>query len=88
MHHVALELLHEKCLKEEYKRNVIELNNYFRYSGKEERTHFKIAYLMEKEKRYKSKFARGIKNDMSGYKLKKRYVCKTNSGKANIKKKT
>ncbi len=88
MHHVTLELLHEKCLKEEYKRNVIEFNNYFRYSGKEEKLNLKVAYLIEKEKRHRAKFAVGINNDMSGYKLIKRYVCKTNSGKANIKKKT
>lgn len=71
MHHVALELLHEKCLKEEYKRNVIEFNNYFRYSGKEEKLNLKVAYLIEKEKRHRAKFAVGINNDMSGYKLKK-----------------
>ena len=88
MHHVTLELLHEKCLKEEYKRNVIEFNNYFRYSGKEEKTNPKIAYLMEKEKRYLAKIYSWGKQDMSKYKLIKRYVCKTNSRQANTKKKT
>lgn len=88
MHHVTLELLHEKCLKEEYKRNVIELNNYFRYSGKEEKLNPKIAYLMEKEKRYKAKMYSWEKTDMAGYKLTQRYVRKTNRRQANIEKKT
>tara|TARA_R100001463_G_scaffold83819_1_gene138361 strand:- start:7580 stop:7801 length:222 start_codon:yes stop_codon:yes gene_type:complete len=71
MHHVALELLHEQGLNQEYKRNVREFDNYFRYSGKEEKVNLKVAYFMEKERRYKAKFVRGIKNDMSKYKLKK-----------------
>jgi hypothetical protein len=88
MHHVTLELLHEKCLKEEYKRNVIEFNNYFRYSGKEEKLNPKIAYLIEKEKRYKEKMYSWEKTDMSEYKLTQRYVRKTNRRQTNIEKKT
>ena len=43
---------------------------------------------MEKEKRYLAKIYSWGKQDMSKYKLIKRYVCKTNSRQANIKKKT
>ena len=51
--------------------NIIEFDNYFNYSGKEEKITPMIAYLLEKKRREKAKFARGIKNDMSKYKLKK-----------------
>tara|TARA_Y100001938_G_C8066634_1_gene420571 strand:+ start:656 stop:949 length:294 start_codon:yes stop_codon:yes gene_type:complete len=57
-------------LKKLFLKNTIELNNYFAYSGREEKTNPKVAYFIEKEKRYKARFARGIKNDMSKYKLK------------------
>ena len=53
-----------------FKEQTIDLNNYFAYSGKEEKTNYKISYLIEKEKRHRAKFARGIKNDMSKYKFK------------------
>lgn len=53
-----------------FKEQTIDLNNYFAYSGKEEKTNSKISYLIEKEKRHRAKFARGIRNDMSKYKFK------------------
>tara|TARA_Y100001938_G_C7851821_1_gene311180 strand:- start:223 stop:441 length:219 start_codon:yes stop_codon:yes gene_type:complete len=67
---VAKELRVRQLLAKKYSERTIELDNYFPYSGKEEKVNLKIAYLMEKERRYKSKFARGIKNDMSKYKFK------------------
>ncbi len=64
------ELKEKVFLDKLFKERTIDLNNYFAYSGKEEKTNYKIAYLIEKEKRYRAKFARGIKNDMSKYKFK------------------
>tara|TARA_R110000751_G_scaffold257615_2_gene357008 strand:+ start:47 stop:277 length:231 start_codon:yes stop_codon:yes gene_type:complete len=56
----------ELILKERY----IDFNNYFRYSGEVEKTQPMTAYLIEKERKYSMKFTRGIKNDMTKYKLK------------------
>lgn len=64
------ELKEKVFLDKLFKERTIDLNNYFAYSGKEEKTNYKIAYLIEKEKRYRAKFAKGIKNDMSKYKFK------------------
>ena len=64
------ELKEKVFLDKLFKERTIDLNNYFAYSGKEEKTNYKIAYLIEKEKRHREKFARGIKNDMSKYKFK------------------
>ena len=64
------ELKEKVFLDKLFKERTIDLNNYFAYSGKEEKTNYKIAYLIEKEKRDRAKFARGIKNDMSKYKFK------------------
>tara|TARA_R100001463_G_scaffold42546_9_gene89122 strand:+ start:1997 stop:2215 length:219 start_codon:yes stop_codon:yes gene_type:complete len=70
MHHLIKEYRIKKELDKINKLKTIDLDNYFVYSGKEEKTNQLVAYLMEKEKRHSLKFARGIKNDMSKYKFK------------------
>ena len=70
MHHLAQELKQRRDFRKIQKQNVIEFDNYFNYSGKEEKVNPLIAYLLEKQRRYKEKFTRGIKNDMTKYKLK------------------
>lgn len=57
-----LEIIHQE--------RYIDLDNYFKYSGKEEKIKPIIAYLMEKERKYRMKFTRGIKNNMTKYQLK------------------
>lgn len=69
-HHLIKELKIKKELSEINKLNIIDFNNYFAYSGREEKTNRMVAYLLQKEEKYRSKFARGIKNDMSKYKFK------------------
>jgi len=71
MHHIVKELKQRTAYHKTQQQNIIEFDNYFKYSGKEEKVNLKIAYLIEKEKRHRLKFAWGIKNDMSKYKLKK-----------------
>tara|TARA_R100000988_G_scaffold97623_1_gene65165 strand:+ start:757 stop:981 length:225 start_codon:yes stop_codon:yes gene_type:complete len=69
MHHVAEELKLRQEKNKIFKARTIDFDHYFKYSGKEEKVNLKIAYLIEKEKRHRLKFAWGIKNDMSKYKL-------------------
>jgi hypothetical protein len=71
MHHIAKELMGRRRDAKIFAENHIQFNHYFRYSGKEEKVNLKVAYLIEKERRHKAKFAVGIKNDMSKYKLTK-----------------
>ena len=71
MHHIVKELKQRMDYHKTQQQNIIEFDNYFNYSGKEEKITPMIAYLLEKKRREKAKFARGIKNDMSKYKLKK-----------------
>ena len=71
MHHIVKELKQRRAYHKTQQQNIIEFDNYFNYSGKEEKVTPMIAYLLEKKRREKAKFARGIKNDMSKYKLKK-----------------
>ena len=71
MHHIVKELKQRMDYHKTQQQNIIEFDNYFNYSGKEEKVTPMIAYLLEKKRREKAKFARGIKNDMSKYKLKK-----------------
>lgn len=71
MHHVAKELMVRREHAKIFAKNHIQFNHYFKYSGKEEKVNLKVAYLIEKERRHRAKFKRGIKNDMSKYKLTK-----------------
>ncbi len=71
MHHIVKELKQRRDYQKFRNQIYIKFKNYFRYSGKEEKVTPMIAYLLEKKRREKAKFARGIKNDMSKYKLKK-----------------
>jgi hypothetical protein len=68
--HLIKELKLRKELEIIYKQRYIEWDNYFKYSGKEEKTKPVIAYLIEKERKYRMKFTRGIKNDMTKYQFK------------------
>tara|TARA_R100001443_G_scaffold97595_1_gene104478 strand:- start:1135 stop:1374 length:240 start_codon:yes stop_codon:yes gene_type:complete len=69
-HHIIKDLKIKKQLDKINSLKIIDFDNYFAYSGKEEKTNYMTAYLMQKEKKYRSKFAVGIKNDMSKYKFK------------------
>ena len=72
MHHIAEELKQRSHFLKIQNQNLIEFDNYFRYSGKEEKVTLVVAYLLEKKRREKAKFVSrgGIKNDMTKYKLK------------------
>ena len=64
----------KKFLEDLYKQNTIELDNYFKYSGKVEETKGRYKYIEEAEKEYKKFIQKNPKADMMHSYMHKRWI--------------